>query len=334
MAPNEDLAATYTIRRMTPPDAAAIPELTNRVNGPGYIHAEVYHPERLLRLNESGHLVSIVALHVESDVVGHYALERPDLGPVAETGEAMVLPEHQHHHLLDRMRTVLEEEARKIGLAGVFGNAVTHHVFSQRTEEKFECRPTGILLAASPASAHRLEGDYPQRVSLLSYFKYLCQPGDAVAYLPEHHRAVAGRIYERLDRKVRFGEPAALSGPGKLSSSYEPNTQQGVIRVQEPGSDSADEIEAARHGLLGNFGAEVVYLELPLSNPRSADLCADAERLGFFFSGISPQAPGQGDVLRLQFPKVPLDLGLLQIEGEFARELLAYIGRERTRLSG
>ncbi len=100
---DEISAADYITRRLTPADALAIPELTNRVNGPGYIHAEVYHPQQLLNLNESGRLVSVVAVHKKDGVVGHSALERPDLGPIAETGEAMVLPEHQHHHLLDRM---------------------------------------------------------------------------------------------------------------------------------------------------------------------------------------------------------------------------------------
>jgi hypothetical protein len=70
-----------------------------------------------------------------------------------------------------------------------------------------------------------------------------------------------------------------------------------------------------------------------LDHPGSADVCTAAERLGFFFSGISPQPPGSGDWLRLQFHKAPLDLGLLQIEGEFARQLLAYVGSERSRVT-
>src|SRR5579885_3044890 len=154
---DEISSGDYQTRRLMPADALQIPELANIVNSPGYIHAEVYHPRQLLKLNECGKLVSVVAVHREHGVVGHSALERPDLGPIAETGEAMVLPDHRHHHLLDRMKVALEEEARKLGLAGVFGNAVTHHVFSQRTEERYNAHPTSFLLAASPATAHRLE---------------------------------------------------------------------------------------------------------------------------------------------------------------------------------
>lgn len=330
----EEISPTeYTTRRLTPADALQIPELANIVNGPGYIHAEVYHPRQLLKLNESGQLVSVVAVHREHGVVGHSALERPDLGPIAETGEAMVLPDHRHHHLLDRMKVELEEEALKLGLAGIFGNAVTHHVFSQRTEERYKGRPTSFLLGASPASAHRIDGAIAQRVSLLSYFTFLCEPGPATAHLPDYHRPWVDRIYELLGRRVEYGQAQKPAGPAKLTSSYDPPTQQGRVRVTEAGSDSREQIEAARHGLVNNFGAEVIYLELPLHRPGSAEVCAQAEALGFFFSGIVPQPPGSGDWLRLQWLKAPLDLTLLQIESAFAREMLAYIGRERERVA-
>src|SRR5215471_13536935 len=164
---DEQSNSSYTVRRLTPSDAASMPALTTRVNGPSYIHAEMYHPKRLIRLNQSGELVSVVALDDKGEVVGHYALERPHLDPIAESGEAMVLPEHQHHHLLDRMRTVLEAEARSERLVGIFGNTVTHHVFSQKTEERFGAQPIAVLLGASPAEAHR--DALLQRVSLLTY---------------------------------------------------------------------------------------------------------------------------------------------------------------------
>jgi len=328
----EICSSDYVIRRLTPADALQIPELANTVNGPGYIHAEVYHPQKLLQLNRDGHLVSVVAVHREHGVVGHSALERPDMGPIAETGEAMVLPDHRHHHLLDRMKLALEEEARKLGLAGIYGNAVTHHVFSQRTEERYKAHPTGFLLAASPASAHRIEGSPPQRVSLLSYFKFLGEPGVTIAHLPQHHRETVNQIYNLLGRRVEFGRPKTSAGPTAISSSYDPPTQQGRVKVAEPGSDAAEKIDSARHGLINNFGAEVIYLELPLRHPGSAEVCAQAEALGFFFSGISPQAPGSGDWLRLQYLKAPLDLSLLQIESEFARGLLSYIAGERERV--
>jgi hypothetical protein len=140
-----------------------------------------------------------------------------------------------------------------------------------------------------------------------------------------------GRIYDLLGRRVEFGAGGAPSGPGRLTSTYDPATQKGTILVEEPGMQSAAQIEQARRDLLDNSHAEVVYLELPMDRPASAELCVQAEAMGFFFSGFAPQAPGSGDRLRLQYLKAPIDLGQLQIAGEFARELLAYIGDEMAR---
>jgi len=322
-------ATEYEIRRLKPEDAQSIPELTERVNGPGYLHAELYHPDRLVRLNNSGELISTVAVHNDGAVVGHLALERPGLGPLAEAGEAMVLPEHQHHHLLERMKTFLDEEGRKIGLAGVFGNAVTFHVFSQRVEERDHSVPTSLMLAASPAHAHRIAGDYPQRVSLLSYFKYLGDAGGTVVHIPERHREIVSRMYELLGRKLQFGTPEAPSGSGTLAISYEPSIQRATIRVDEPGQDSVAQIDETRRRLIATTAVEAIYLELPLDDPMSAALCEEAERLGFFFSGIAPQAIDSGDRIRLQLCKSPIDLSILQIDGQFANELMAHIAAVR-----
>ena len=55
-----------------------------------------------------------------------------------------------------RMKAMLDEQGREIGLVGIFGNAVTHHTFSQLTEERAKAQPTAILLGSAPAAAHQL----------------------------------------------------------------------------------------------------------------------------------------------------------------------------------
>lgn len=324
----------YEVRRLTPQDAAAIPELTTRVNGPGYIHPEVYHPERLLSMNRSGQLLSVVALHSGREVVGHAALERPDLGRYAESGEAMVLPEHRHHHLLDRMKELLDEQGREIGLLGIFGNAVTHHVFSQLTEERAKAQPTAILLGSSPAEAHQLK-DFPQRVSLITYFKYTTPPGPAALHLPARHRAFAERVFTGVERQVEFPKPAGTEPAAvgcRIESSYDSQLKQGRIKVLAAGADAGARARDAEHALRAK-GAKVIFAELPLEQPPSASLCEELERQGFFFCGFGPRDPETGDLLLLQKMMVPLDLALVQLAGDFARELLAYIGAERERVS-
>lgn len=328
----DPLESTYTVRRLTPSDAQEIPALATRVNGPSYIHSEVYHPDRLLELNAKGELVSVVALDKAGEVVGHCALERPHLTVVAETGEAMVLPEHRRHHLLDRMHGYLEGLASALGVLGLSSDAVTHHIYSQRTCERFNSHPTGIVLAALPPSADNLQGVYPQRLSFLDYFKYVSAPPPAQAFLAEHHQAIAARVFVLLGRKISFGEHRSPSGAGAMETSFEADKQRAKITVTQPGAESANQICAARDRFLSDDGAEEITVELPLGNSAAPALAAELERQGFFFTGLRMRDPSDGDVVRFQYLKSPLDFALIKLDGAFAIELLKYIDDSRRRV--
>jgi len=60
--------------------------------------------------------------------------------------------------------------------------------------------------------------------------------------------------------------------------------------------------------LLEIAGAETVYLDLPLAQARTPDLCTAAEAEGFSFSGLGPSFAPDGDVLTLQYLNEDLDL--------------------------
>lgn len=323
----EQVAPSYEVRRLTRHDAAQIPALVTAVNGPSYIHPEIYHPDQIVELNRSKRLLSVVALYGEAQVVGHCALERPRLELVPEIGEAMVLAEHRHHHLLDRMRDELEAEARGEGLFGIFGNAVTHHVFSQKSEERAGGVPIGLLMGASPAAAHRI--NLPQRVTLLTYLKLLGERPPMTAYPPARHRELLGAIYQRCARPVTFGRPAEPGpGAGRIATHIDPAMGRGTLIVLEIGSGTAEQIGAARDDMTE---AEAVYAQIPLSNPAAASLCDNLERRGFFFGGIAPGEPARGDFILMEFLRAPLDPALIQADSAPARELLAYVSGERAR---
>ena len=326
--------AAYEIRRLTPADAVAIPELTTRVNGPDYIHPEVYHPERLLSMNQSGQLLSVVAVHGGTDVVGHAALERPDPEPYAESGEAMVLPEHRHHHLLDRMKEMLDTQGREIGLTGIFGNAVTHHIFSQLTEERAKAQPTAILLGSSPAAAHLLK-DFPQRVTLITYFKYTAVPGPAKLHLPPRHHALAERVFRGTGRQVDFHDSPSTgtsAATTRIDSSYDDRLKQGNLKVLAAGHDAHLRIHEAE-STFRTQGAEVIFAELTLQDSATVPLCEVMEKSGFFFCGFAPRDPHTRDRIIMQKLMVPLDVARVQLASDFAHELMGYIAAERLRIS-
>jgi hypothetical protein len=324
-------AADYTIRPFHPGDEAGISTCVQSCYGDSYVlHKELYHPQQIARLNAGGRLVSVVAVAPTSAVVGHYAVERPALGPIGETGEAMVHPEHRRHRLFERMQPVLVEAARGLGLVGLFSHPVTNHTFTQRMYEHFEVHPCGVNLGILPRTFHNTAEPATQRLSTLLYFQYLRRPEKAVAHVPPRHRDVVGRVYRRFGVTAEFPDvPAEAEGTEEVEIDYFPQLGHGVIRVREGGPEAAAAVRRARRDLCLTQGAEVVYLELPLAQPATAALCDEAEADGFFFSGVGPCFAADGDVLRLQYLAVPLDTGRLQVESPFARELLAYVEAER-----
>ncbi len=330
-APRELPANGYTVRRLSPNDAAGVKRLVESVYGDTYYPRDLYDPEQIVRLNQAGRLVSIVALDSAHQVIGHYALERPHLGAVAEASDAIVAPEHRHHHLMEQMRQLLRDEAVRLGLAGLVGYPVTNHVFSQKAEEHFGAHPCGVALGLWPRSFHNMPEPLPQRMSFLIYFEYL-RPPQRVVHVATDHQEMISRVCRQYRVPVELRAGASAEGAGEVSVEYEAAVQAGTIRVRRVGADTVAAVRQAQRDLCASSGARAVTLELPLAQPGTAEICRAAEAEGFCFSGVGPDFSADGDTLLLQLVVEDLDLSLLQIDTPFAKDLLAYVGSEYVRV--
>jgi hypothetical protein len=322
----------YTIRRLTPADADGVVVCVRAIYGDSYVHKDLYNPAAIVRQNETGDIVSVVALVPGGQIVGHYAIVEPQPQGIAETGEAMVLPEHRHHELMDRMRVVLESEAKRLGLIGLFGDVVTNHVYSQKVVERFGEWPCAVQLGSLPRTFHNWAEPLTQRLSTLLYFKYLRGPAEVDVHLPEQHREIAQAIYQRLGVTMNvLPQSTPLAGTTQQTIDYRADLQCGTIRVRTMGADFDTVLQKTRDQMRGQ-GAEVVYLELPLAQSGVRAACDSAESLGFFFSGIGPSFAPDGDALLLQWVANDLDITQLRIDQECARELVRYVQTERDRI--
>ncbi|MBY0524840.1 MAG: GNAT family N-acetyltransferase [Gemmataceae bacterium] len=292
----------------------------------------MYDPAELVRLNQTEAMVSVVAIiSGTGEVVGHFALERIVGSAVAEVGEAIVLAEHRHRHLMEAMLAMLEDHARGLGLAGIFAQPVTNHLFSQKANERCGFRSCGVTLGVLSRAYRNTPEPQQQRGSLLLDFKYLQPPTPAIRHVPLHHQAIAARIYEMIHATVDFGLAPPATGSGRLVSKSFAAGQVAGIRVLRVGTDSAEEVARARRDL-ERAGAQAVILELPLAQSGTPALCQALEAEGFSFIGIGPCFAADGDVLRLQTLTEELDFAVPRIETPFARELLAYAASQRKRI--
>jgi anti-sigma regulatory factor (Ser/Thr protein kinase)/RimJ/RimL family protein N-acetyltransferase len=338
-AAEPSLPGEVEYRLMEPDDAVEIARCIYKTYGYTYPGESVYFPERVVTMNQSGEMISAVAVTEAGQVIGHCALSGQPADRVMEVGLAVVAPAYRGRGILKDLMDLLMQEACQRGLKGLFAHAVTIHPFSQRVILKYGFRASAILLGY----AHRhvqmkefAEQELPQRETVVYGYQPLAGEARWPIFPPVHHRSIIARIYSNLglERDLVFPQELGLgSEPERLPPEiprFDLSTRVvsalglGLIEIASYGPGIEQEVKSKLRDLC-HEGIAVVYLNLPVGDPQTATLCKRFEELGFFFSGIQPRPDGK-DLLCLQYligPRINYDL--LQIHSDFGKELVAYI---------
>ena len=324
-------AADYTIDLPRQKDAAAIARCFLEVYGHHYVHSEVFSTRRYWEKVESGELIPAVARDSDGEVVGHVALERDPGMQVAERGEAVVRSAHRGHGLLERMTERLREEAPKHDLHGVYAEPLTIHTFSQRNDERAGMPACAVLLGANPEDFRPKGVPVPtagQRQSYLRTFRFVGQPAPRTIHAPAPYRDILLKLYASLGVSVSVAPPAAPPAADSRTGIKVNDRGYGLISFQRIGPNAAIELAQALRDARA-LGASSVQLSAPIGDPGLASLTDAARDLGFFFCGLGPAFAGGADTFLLQSLSEPLDTAKLQLFTDLAKELVAFIDRDR-----
>ena len=323
-------ARDYVIDLPQKTDAAAIARCFLEVYGHHYVHAEVFSTRRYWDKVERGELIPAVARDGEGEVIGHIALEREPGMQVAERGEAVVRTAHRGHGLLERMTARLREEAPKHDLHGIYAEPLTIHTFSQRNDARAGMPVCAVLLGANPEDVRPKGVPSPtagQRQSYLRTFRFVQPPAPRIIYAPAPYRETLLKLYASLDVTVTPGESAAAAADSRTSIKVN-DRGYGLISFQRIGPNAAIELAQALRDVRA-LGACSVQLSAPVADPGLPSLTDAARTLGFFFCGLGPSFADGADTFLLQWLSEPLDTGKLQLFTEPAKELVAFIDRDR-----
>lgn len=324
LAPQQE----YQIRPMESDEAIQVAQLFWAAYGYSYKNEDFYRPEGLVHLVGTGRVISYVAVAENGDVVGHGGLLRHGPVPMAEEALLVVDPAHRSRGIMEMVHEALQKKALEMELKGVSVDPVTSHIISQRKIIQLGGKPCGIDLGACPPRVFKglaNEEEVPQRESYLHCFDYLTRPLPLKLHVPQHHQTMVSRIYENMGQEHVFGSPATAMGKGDYQINYDKTLLKGVLRVVTASEKQWPEISRVADDLTEFAGAEVVVLDLPVNQPASILLAEQAEKKGFFFSGIRPHEAPDGDYFRLQRLHVPMDLSRLTIYSELGLELLEYV---------
>ena len=328
----EASTAPVTLRSMTPEDAIAVARCTYAVYGYSVPDDYLYVPDRMREMLQGGLLEICVGATPDGEIVSCLTREVARLGaPVGYLGEGMVDPRFRGHRLLEQMLAFFQRRTAAQGMLGLYGEAVTVHPFSQKSNLALGFSETGVQLAdEAPTVVFKQIDGAPttkRTATVVNFLKTNDSPPRTV-YLPAQHQAMIQRIYERGQFVRQFGTaPAgsvALPGSAQLRVEVFPNWSEAGIFVTAYGADLVDLVRF-RLRELRLRRIDWISLDLPLSHPGAQQLCAPLEALGFFFAGVIPELVGD-DVLRLQYlNEVEADLDSVQLASDFGKELFAYV---------
>lgn len=330
--PSEPSTAPVTLRLMTPDDAIAVARCTYSVYGYTLPDEYLYYPDRLREMLEGGLLEVVVGTTPDGEVVCYLTCEVEHAGaPVGYMEEGLVDPRFRHHGLLEDMLRFMQGRATERGMLGLYGEAVTVHPYSQKSNLALGFTETGVQLGDEAAAVDfkgiESEAVKARSATIINFLK-LDPARSRTVYPPAHHRAMIERVYERgaFRREVREAPAAGDPARAEVRVDVSPEWSEASIRVIAFGDDLPDVVRFHLRELCLKR-IDWICVDLPLSDPGAGRWCAAIEALGFFFAGVIPDLIGD-DVLRLQFlNEVEADVASAQLASAFGKELFDYVVR-------
>ena len=322
--------APVTVRMMTPDDAIGVARCTYSVYGYTVPDDYLYFPDRIREMLHGGLLEMVVAATADGEIVACLTCERAWPGaPVGYLGEGLTDPRYRHHGLLERLLRLIQGHATELGMLGLFGEAVTVHPYSQKSNIALGFTEVGVQLADEAPTVVFKQIEETTAAKRTATVLYFLRTNDAPArcvYLPPHHRPMIERIYSRGRFPRRLDDPPApvAAGPAQVKVEIFPEWSEAALHVTAYGPDLPDVVRFRLRELCLRR-IEWISLDLPLSHPGARDLCAPIEALGFFFAGVIPDLADE-DVLRLQYlNEIEADVDSAQLASDFGKELYAYV---------
>ena len=323
-----------TIRLMKPEDAVNMGRCIYRSYGYTYSWEFIYYPEKVKELLQSGYLTSCIYLNSKEEIIGHFAMIRPNPSDmVGETGMAVVDPRYRGRGLFKKMKLFMAEQAKQIGVHGFYSEAVAVHPYSQKGNLSLGARETGVLLGLSPATVQykNIEKKDKTKRTPAMFFYYKILDGLVYeSYPPFHHNDIIKKIYKMNDlkRKVKDNSKEVYKIEHSVKSQIDVTVKSerkfAFMKIIKFGEDFMD-LAKFRLRELCFRKMNCIYIDLPLSNPASQKFCASLELLGFFFAGVIPEMDN-GDVLRLQYlNNVEIDPNKIVTASDFGKELADYV---------
>ena len=319
----------FEYRLMRPNEAIEISRTIFDSYGYSYANESLYYPDRIVAMNEQGRMLSAVAVVKDTgEIAGHNALLFSTELP-AELAAAATKHKFRGRGIAHSLAEFLDDKARELGLKGVYMKEVTVHPYTQKFAEKLGFRDCGMLLAHSPKtlSFKGIMDQAAQRNSDVLGFKSLSALEPRELYLPDQHARIILAMYASLDIPLTWASDSTIPDSEHktvMKAVINPARSLCEIHVYEYGGDWVEMLKQELRRIRRQE-VQLVEIYLGLANSATPWAVTEAEKLGFFFTGILPETKA-GDVIILQyFNGIQVEYDELVIDRPDTAKLLEYI---------
>jgi N-acetylglutamate synthase-like GNAT family acetyltransferase len=331
-AVDEHVGDRVEIRDATTDDAEGISQLLYVNYHLSYGHPDFYRPRWVADRIDSGRVLSSVAA-LEGEVIGHHAVMLQEGHGSGETGAAVVHPAFRGLGIFGRLFDRTLARARAAGLDAVYGQAVTVHPFSQRSERSHGYRETALMLGSVPATMamEGIAGSQPgERTASLIGVRVLRRAARPI-HPPDRYATELGKALAHVELDV---EPR----PGALETVEEPVTDYDESRATGMLTLSAWKERPFSRALrrLIDRKVDAIFVDLDLASGAASDEAVERlNELGFFYAGLIPFSRGGRHHLRLQrLDTESVDVDHIVCDSDYAKALLRAVLDDRARVEG
>lgn len=301
--------APLEIRVLQIDDIPHLIECVQRCYGDSYPIKSMYNKEKLSELIHSNQMHSIIAKNQAGQIIGHCALTfEGSRNSSPEAGRMFVDPAYRGHHISETLAKKRLEVAKELSLIGLWAACVTNHPYSQDEMITMGGAETGALLSVSPPDVvmQGLQNFSDSRRSVITFYLPLEQNTQTI-YVPSQHADLMNQLSERIQmNRVILDSESLGSGKTELAVDVHELNHSANIEIHHIGSELIDALSKELHKLVP-LNLAAVFLILPINQSAAAKACTQLESLGFFWGAWIPNYLAQGDVIRLQKIKSPIN---------------------------
>ena len=319
---------TFVVDRLRPEDAKGVAHLFFAEYGPGYPIETYYIPERIIEENRNGNIYSVVARTPEGDIVGHGALYRssPYHRNHYEIGQYIVHREYRTTFAAFKINEYIGGKlVQAVRPDGVFGEAVCHHVITQKSSYLIGMKDMAMEIDLMPAKAYEKAGNASGRVSCLILYLPFGDGPQEVFVPPAYRREIEFIVTgANLDRKLSF-TPAGIPEDSKSDIQVKFFGYAGVGRfnVIAAGADFPDRVDQLERE--GRKDAIVIFQYfLSLANPWIGRAVEHLRGKGYFLGGYVPRW-FDADGMLMQKLLVEPDFASIRLHSKQSKEILSFV---------